>query len=272
LRITYIGYDYFSPVLLYLLTRRDVKINRVVTEQSLGGHICKIAASHKIPLFLERARKPDIEKFAADSDLVLCASYSYRLVLPAHSSCRFFNLHPSLLPQCRGPVSPYWTLTKYPQSAGVTLHVMDEGFDTGAIISQLALYAYASSSLAVYTYQANQAAMKLLDDIDLTALQNLKTTPQDSTLASYQPEFSIAQRTILATNTVSEISALVGALGSLGAFIRIDGEDYIATAVETIPDLPEKFDNPYVNDFYGYFPCADGYCLFPKANLYPAPG
>lgn len=46
------------------------------------------------------------------------------------------NVHPSLLPKYRGP-NPYMqTILHGEKFSGVTLHLMDEGFDSGAILSQ----------------------------------------------------------------------------------------------------------------------------------------
>jgi methionyl-tRNA formyltransferase len=271
LRVTYIGYDFFSPVLLYLLTRPDVRIMRVVTEQILGGHICRIAQAAAVPLVLARVRQAEIEAFAADSDLVLCASYGYRLPIPAPSKCRLLNIHPSLLPLGRGPVPPHWTLTQYPESAGVSLHVMDDGFDTGPIVAQVPLAVDAGSSLEIYTHQANQAAIGLLSGIRVEQLRALHAKPQDHALASYQPEFSLAQRTISKLDTGAEIVRLVGALGSLGAVVEIGGTRYAATHAAFLEGTPEYPAEAFVNDFYGYFPCADGICLFPKSNLAAMP-
>ncbi len=267
MRISYIGYDYFSPVLLYLAARPDVTINRVVTEASLGEHVCRIAQAEKLPLVLDRVRKPEMAAFAADSDLVLCASYGYRLSIPAAGDCRFLNLHPSLLPLGRGPVSPLWTLTKFPESAGVSLHVLDAGFDTGGIVAQASLAEYAGCSLEVYTHWANQAAIGLLAGIDLQRLRQLEARPQDEALASYQPEFSLEDRTVSAVQTGSQILRLVSALGSLGAVADIGGIRYLVTHAEFLPGTAAHVAPAFVNDFYGYFPCADGVCLFPKANL-----
>jgi methionyl-tRNA formyltransferase len=271
LRVTYIGYDYFSPVLLYLLTRRDVRIERIVTEPGLGEHVCRVAGAANIPLLLTRVRMAEMEAFAADCDIVLCASYGYRLPIPANTDCRFLNIHPSLLPLGRGPVSPHWTLTRFPESAGVTLHLMDDGFDTGGIVAQASLAAYALSSLEVYTHQANQAAIGLLQDIDADGLKGLVAKPQDDALASYQPEFSIADRTVSNLQAGGEILRLVGALGGLGVVVEIEGLRYVATHAEFIKKTPVFSTGAFVNDFYGYFPCADGICLFPKTNLVRMP-
>jgi len=46
------------------------------------------------------------------------------------------NVHPSLLPKYRGP-NPYMqTILHGEKYSGVTLHLVDEGFDTGAVLAQ----------------------------------------------------------------------------------------------------------------------------------------
>lgn len=45
------------------------------------------------------------------------------------------NLHPSLLPYCRGRFPALWAMADG-KPAGVTLHYIDEGVDTGEIIAQ----------------------------------------------------------------------------------------------------------------------------------------
>lgn len=46
------------------------------------------------------------------------------------------NVHPGYLPRCRGAMSYFWTLTDETIPAGVSLHWMDEGIDTGSLISR----------------------------------------------------------------------------------------------------------------------------------------
>ena len=48
----------------------------------------------------------------------------------------FLNLHPSLLPHYRGPYPLFWIFRNGETHAGVTIHFMDEGFDTGDIAAQ----------------------------------------------------------------------------------------------------------------------------------------
>lgn len=46
------------------------------------------------------------------------------------------NIHPSLLPSYRGTNPVYWALAENQSHTGITIHTMDEGIDTGAIVAQ----------------------------------------------------------------------------------------------------------------------------------------
>ena len=52
-------------------------------------------------------------------------------------SAKFINLHAGITPMYRGVHGAYWALVNNdPQNCGVTVHLVDKGIDTGAIISQ----------------------------------------------------------------------------------------------------------------------------------------
>jgi methionyl-tRNA formyltransferase len=51
----------------------------------------------------------------------------------------WLNVHPSLLPAYRGPAPLFWAFRNGETTIGVTVHVMDQGFDTGDIIAQTPL-------------------------------------------------------------------------------------------------------------------------------------
>jgi len=74
-------------------------------------------------------------------DLILVTDYRY--ILPHHlfSVAKFgaINLHPSLLPRYRGRASVNWAILRGETEVGLTAHFIDEGVDTGDIITQLAI-------------------------------------------------------------------------------------------------------------------------------------
>ena len=80
-----------------------------------------------------------LSAIAATGD-VIC--YGYRHILgPAEIEAmqgRIINLHISLLPWNRGADPNFWSVADQTPS-GVTIHVIDEGIDTGPILFQSAL-------------------------------------------------------------------------------------------------------------------------------------
>lgn len=46
------------------------------------------------------------------------------------------NIHPSLLPDFRGPHPEFWVLRSGAQESGVTIHIVSHGIDTGPILAQ----------------------------------------------------------------------------------------------------------------------------------------
>lgn len=74
---------------------------------------------------------------AADVAVVACFSHRIPAVLLSIPSYGFLNIHPSLLPDYRGPTPVFWQLRDGART-GVTVHFMDEGLDTGDIAAQAA--------------------------------------------------------------------------------------------------------------------------------------
>ena len=71
-------------------------------------------------------------------DLIVVACFPWRLPPAVFSLPRIgsVNIHPSLLPDGRGPEPIFWAFRRHLESTGVTLHVIDEGLDTGPIIDR----------------------------------------------------------------------------------------------------------------------------------------
>lgn len=69
-------------------------------------------------------------------DIMIVASWSEKISKQTFDIPKIatINVHPSLLPKYRGP-NPYVQVIKNrEQKSGVTIHLVDEGFDTGAIL------------------------------------------------------------------------------------------------------------------------------------------
>ena len=71
-------------------------------------------------------------------EVVVCAGYMHLLTTPflERFPGRIVNVHPSLLPQFPGARAIDDALAAGVETTGVTVHVVDEGLDTGDVIAQ----------------------------------------------------------------------------------------------------------------------------------------
>ena len=71
-------------------------------------------------------------------DLILVGSWGEKFSKETFSIPKIatINAHPSLLPKYRGPNPYFWVIKNQEQKSGITFHLIDEDFDTGAILAQ----------------------------------------------------------------------------------------------------------------------------------------
>ena len=81
-------------------------------------------------------------------DIVLVGSWGEKFEKEIYDIPKIatINAHPSLLPQYRGPNPYFWTIRNGEQVSGITFHLMDKGFDTGAILAQEEVKIYPSDT------------------------------------------------------------------------------------------------------------------------------
>ncbi|HEX6483940.1 MAG TPA: methionyl-tRNA formyltransferase [Ktedonobacteraceae bacterium] len=103
--------------------------------------ILQLATQRQIPVW-------EVSNLLHPEAITLCTSYQPDIICVACFSLRIprailtiprfgcLNVHPSLLPANRGPEPLFWTFREGDQQTGVTIHMMDEGMDTGDIMAQ----------------------------------------------------------------------------------------------------------------------------------------
>jgi methionyl-tRNA formyltransferase len=75
----------------------------------------------------------------------------------------FVNIHVGITPEYRGVHGAYWALVDgKPQACGVTVHLVDEGIDTGAILGQAVVQPTARDNFVTYPYLQVAAGIPLL--------------------------------------------------------------------------------------------------------------
>lgn len=77
--------------------------------------------------------------------------------------CKFINTHAGITPLYRGVHGGYWALANDdPQHCGVSVHLVDPGIDTGAIIAQTLIHPTAEDNFVTYPMLQLAAGLPLL--------------------------------------------------------------------------------------------------------------
>ena len=144
LKIVFWGEDAFSNIILNSLIEANHQVVLVVTpyyENLIYKKLEFTCNKHRIPLL--RAKKINSEETynavkEAKPDLCVISHFERLIKEPLLSipPMGFINLHPSLLPDYRGMAPQHWPIINGEKEAGITVHYVDEGTDTGNIILQ----------------------------------------------------------------------------------------------------------------------------------------
>lgn len=118
--------------------------------------------------FLEYDKLKDeefIDKVKAlKPDIAVVCSFNYKIpkVLLDCVKDGFINIHPSLLPHYKGP-NPYSAvILNNEKETGITLHLMDENFDTGDIINQKSIPISEIETMGTLFNRLNLLALEML--------------------------------------------------------------------------------------------------------------
>jgi len=115
-----------------------------------------------------------IEKIKSlDIDVAVVCSFNYKVprVLMEATKDGFINVHPSMLPKYRGG-NPYSRVIMNGETeTGVTIHFMDEDFDTGDIIAQKPYHIHSKATMGTIFNELNVLGIELL----LQVLQTYET-------------------------------------------------------------------------------------------------
>ena len=81
-------------------------------------------------------------------DIILVGSWGEKISKEIYDIPKIasINAHPSLLPKYRGPNPYFWAIRNQEDISGVSFHLIDGGYDTGAILAQEEIKIYPSDT------------------------------------------------------------------------------------------------------------------------------
>ena len=96
------------------------------------------------------------------------------------------NIHPALLPRNRGLFPYFWAIANGDAQSGITLHWVDEKFDTGDILLQEAIPIQPQDTLTSLAYKSAQVGAEMLvRAMQLVEAGDPPRIPQDNSHATY---------------------------------------------------------------------------------------
>lgn len=96
------------------------------------------------------------------------------------------NIHPALLPRHRGLFPYFWVVAGREKETGVTIHWVDEKFDTGHVLLQEKISVLPSDTILSLSHKSSLVGAEMLvKAVNLIAAGSPPHLPQDHTQASY---------------------------------------------------------------------------------------
>lgn len=182
------------------------------------------AQALQIPVQMSRMQPADLAGLSAlRCDALIVAGYPWLIEgWQAHLSYAV-NFHPSPLPEGRGPYPLFRAILDAVPEWGMSAHIIDSTFDTGAVLAQrrflLARDETHDLLLAKCQIAAREIAGSLADD-----LPGLWREAKPQGAGSYWPRTTPAQRTVDWSGNVEDVLRTIRAFGSVESFARIGSQ------------------------------------------------
>lgn len=227
LKIAFFG----LPLAALLLERdgHDVVVAAICRSDAVGVRRARRRFGARFVMQPDASRPGFVERVRGlRPDLVVSWFWTKRLPMDIVRAARFGGIgaHPSLLPRHRGPDPTYWAIASGDTETGVSVHRLEEEYDTGDV-------------LAVERLAIDPAwnAWQLARALDRPSLRLLRATalafargeppapvPQDESLATSAPAPTDDECAITWSRTTAEVLRHVRALApSPGAWTEISG-------------------------------------------------
>ena len=213
------------PFLEILAKYTDVKLVITQPDKPKGRGLIltpcpvkKFALEHNLPVASPEKLKDFVPNISAlNADIGICVAYGKIFRKPALDAFKqgIVNIHFSLLPKYRGASPVQSALMNGETKTGITLFSIDEGMDTGDIISAKETDILPQdNAVTLFEKLTNIATQVLTDFLQKAETQNYTKTPQNGT-PSFAPLITKEQTLIsFEKQTAKQINNLVRALAA----------------------------------------------------------
>ena len=282
LKICFMGSPQFSIPSLKAIIEAGHEVSVVFTQgpkpANRGKKIQKqpvheYAESMGLKVLFSNSLKDNIEYLEnLNLDMIIVVAFGY--ILPSAiirlPKLGCINLHASLLPRWRGAAPIQRAIMSGDRQTGVAVMLMDEGLDTGAVISSLSVNINPKNNVNDLTNELSSKGAELLEKTILQYANNiLKPKPQSKIGITYAKKIHKKDEIIDWNKKASEIVNHINALSPFpGAKCRIKNETIKIIEAEVIENC-DQVDNGVIIDHNIIIKCAQNAL---KVNVLQRPG
>ena len=173
----------------FLLNQKSVNLCLVITyelplDKTYGYEsVLETFSDYKFDVLNPSRITTEIVKKISDINPDVIFSIYYRKILPKSilnlPKLGCINIHPGLLPKYRGPIPTAWSIENGEKNFGITIHLMDEGIDTGPIyVQELYPIKKNETGFELYTRAMKIGAKLLADNFNDIVKDKIPSKPQ----------------------------------------------------------------------------------------------
>ncbi len=240
MKIIFMGTPDFAVGTLDALVEAGHEVSLVVTQpdrvKGRGKAISmppvkECALKHEIPVFQPEKVKEDdaVMRLRAEApDIIVVAAFGQILSKEILELPRYgcINVHASLLPKYRGAAPIQWSIIDGEEKTGVTIMQMNEGLDTGDILTQREVPILSTETGgSLFDKLAETGASLCVETISEIEKGNVNPVKQDDNFSSYAKMLKKELGQIDFSEPAENIERLVRALNPWpSAYTKLDGE------------------------------------------------
>ena len=222
-RVVFMGTPDFAVPTLRMLAR-EVDLRGVVTNPDrrcgrgrrlLAPPVKTVAQDLGVPIFQPKSLKKE-ESLAwlrgHEPDLFIVVAYGTILRREALKipSVGCLNVHASLLPKYRGAAPIQWALINNERKTGVSIMVMDEGMDTGPVLSQREESIQQDDNVTSLSHRLSLLGAELLSEtLNRAATETLTPEPQRDNEATRAPMLEKCDGRVDWTQSAEEVAGRI---------------------------------------------------------------
>ena len=273
------GSQEFSVRFLDALINEDHEIISVFTREPKPAGRNKELTKTAVQIFSEKNNLPicvhkslknvELGEFS-EVDFIVVVGYG--LILPSqfvnHPRIKCINVHPSLLPRWRGAAPIERTLWNGDKKTAATIMLMDEGLDTGDIISMEEMDVKEDDNFQTLSKKLSDSSKKQL----LSVISNYdsyvpKNQPKEGIiyaekLTSLDKNLEFSNKNLHSSIEIhNRVRALSGKSGLTVKVTNLDETFKIFESKYTIENITSKYGKCLIKDKEFYISCIDGLLL-----------